>query len=55
MKRPRWHDVLIALALIGVAGSGVWAFWGDEVARAFGVKTDRDEAPAPKSSPSTAS
>jgi hypothetical protein len=55
MKRPRWHDVLISLALVGIAASGVWAFWGDEVARALGVKTDRDAVPTAKPSPSTTS
>lgn len=50
MKRPRWHDVLITLALLGVAAAGVWAFWGDDVARALGVKPDRDAAPAPRPS-----
>jgi hypothetical protein len=53
MKRPRWHDVLILLAWLGVAASGVWAFWGDEVTRALGGAPAR-EAPAPRA-PSTAS
>ncbi len=49
MRRPRWHDVLIALGLLGIAGSGVWAFWGDDVARALGVPR---EAPVVKAPPS---
>ncbi len=49
MRRPRWHDVLIALAILGIAASGVWAFWGDDVARAFGV-----EPAAPAAPPSSA-
>jgi hypothetical protein len=52
MRRPRWHDALIALGILGIAGSGVWAFWGDDVARALGF------APAPaveKAPPAAAS
>lgn len=54
MQRPRWHDVLIALAILGIAGSGVWAFWGDEVWRALGGKAP-DEAPVRKGPSPTAS
>jgi hypothetical protein len=38
MKRPRWHDVILGLAICGIAASGVWAFWGEEVRRSLGGK-----------------
>lgn len=38
MRRPRWHDVLLVLALAVIAAGGVWAFWGKEVRRAFGLE-----------------
>ena len=31
MTRPRWHDVVIALAIAGLCGLGVWALWWDDV------------------------
>jgi hypothetical protein len=33
MRRPRWHDALIVLAIFGIAAAGVWAFWGEELGR----------------------
>lgn len=36
MKRPRWHDVVLGLAICGIAAAGVWAFWGEDVRRALG-------------------
>jgi hypothetical protein len=36
MRRPRWHDALIALAIVAIAASGVWALWGTEIERALG-------------------
>ncbi|MBK7538588.1 MAG: hypothetical protein IPI49_25105 [Myxococcales bacterium] len=35
MHRPRWHDVLIVLAILGVGLAGVWALWGKELERAL--------------------
>jgi hypothetical protein len=31
MLRPRWHDVLIVSAILGVLVVGVWALWWDDV------------------------
>jgi hypothetical protein len=33
MTRPRWHDVLIVVAIVGVGLVGVWALWWDDVRR----------------------
>lgn len=51
MRRPRWHDVLLVLALAVIAAGGVWAFWGkevrEEVRRAFGLEPEPvEKAPA---------
>lgn len=42
MNRPRWHDVVIALAIAAVAAAGVWAFWGQEL---FGEPPPAASAP----------
>jgi hypothetical protein len=31
MTRPRWHDVLIVVAIVGIGLVGVWALWWDDV------------------------
>jgi hypothetical protein len=31
MVRPRWHDALIALAIVGLLVLGVWALWWEDV------------------------
>ncbi len=31
MVRPRWHDVLIVTAILGLCATGVWALWWDDV------------------------
>ena len=31
MTRPRWHDVLIIVAIAGLVVVGVWALWWDDV------------------------
>jgi len=31
MVRPRWHDALIVVAVVALAGLGVWALWWDDV------------------------
>jgi hypothetical protein len=31
MVRPRWHDVVIVVAIVGLVGTGVWALWWDDV------------------------
>jgi hypothetical protein len=31
MVRPRWHDVLIVAAIVGLLATGVWALWWDDV------------------------
>jgi hypothetical protein len=35
MLRPRWHDALIALAILAVLVTGVWALWWDDVRSAW--------------------
>ncbi len=34
MVRPRWHDAVIVLGVVGLLGAGVWALWWDD-ARAY--------------------
>lgn len=47
MRRPRWHDVLLVLALVMIAAGGVWAFWDKEVRRALGLEPQPvEKAPA---------
>ncbi len=31
--RPRWHDWVIVLAIVALAGTGIATIWGDEIAR----------------------
>jgi hypothetical protein len=31
MVRRRWPDMIIVLAILGLAAAGVWAIWGDEI------------------------
>lgn len=37
MVRPRWHDALIIMAIVGVLVVGVWALWWDDVFGWFGL------------------
>jgi hypothetical protein len=50
MVRPRWHDVLIAAAILGLLVVGVWALWWDDVRAVLGYPptetTPVDPAPA---------
>ncbi len=34
-RRPRWHDALIVVAIIGLLAGGVWALWWDDVRAAL--------------------
>jgi hypothetical protein len=52
VRRPRWHDLVIALAVAAVAAGGVWAFWGRDLRRAFGGDSNDEDLPAPMSAPS---
>ncbi|HEY4244072.1 MAG TPA: hypothetical protein VGM88_29870 [Kofleriaceae bacterium] len=40
MVRPRWHDALITLAIVGLAALGVWALWWDDVRSALHLGDD---------------
>ena len=31
MVRPRWHDALIVVAILGLFAVGVWALWWEDV------------------------
>jgi len=31
MVRRRWPDVVIVVGILAVAGTGVWALWGDQL------------------------
>jgi hypothetical protein len=53
MTRPRWHDVFIVAAVVGVLVVGVWALWWDDVRSALGWGDSAEEAaPAPITTPS---
>jgi hypothetical protein len=34
--RSRWQDRVIALTVVALTATGIWALWGDELARLFG-------------------
>jgi len=50
MVRPRWHDALIVVAIVGVLAVGVWALWWADVRAALGWQDEsevvKDPAPA---------
>lgn len=50
MTRPRWHDVLIVVAIVVIASAGAWALWWDDVR---GTKPDDKGAPPPITQPQT--
>jgi hypothetical protein len=53
MTRPRWHDVLIIAAIMGVLVVGVWALWWDDVRAALNLGPAKPEIqPAPITGPS---
>jgi len=56
MVRPRWHDALIVVAILGVLGVGVWALWWDDVRAALGLpsETGKGSGMAPVPAPNTA-
>jgi hypothetical protein len=31
MVRPRWHDGLLVMAIVGILAIGVWSLWWDDV------------------------
>jgi hypothetical protein len=33
--RRRWHELVIVLSIVALAAVGVWAIWGDDIARLF--------------------
>jgi hypothetical protein len=41
---PRWHDLVIALAIAGIAVLGVFALWGADIERWI----DGDEVTQPR-------
>lgn len=54
MVRPRWHDGIIAAAIVGLLAVGVWALWWDDVRAAFGIG-GKDEAPISAPAPASSS
>lgn len=54
MVRPRWHDALIVVAILGVLVVGVWALWWGDVRAAMGWGEDGPAVdPAPITSGQT--
>jgi hypothetical protein len=35
MVRPRWHDALLVVAVVGLLLAGVWSLWWDDVRAAL--------------------
>ena len=31
MVRPRWHDVVLVVGIVGILVFGLWAIWWDDV------------------------
>ena len=57
MVRPRWHDALIVVAILGVLVTGVWALWWDDVRAALGLPSEtsgKGSGVAPVQAPNTA-
>jgi hypothetical protein len=55
MVRPRWHDALIIVGIVGVLLVGVWALWWADVRVALGWDEGSGavQDPAPVSSGQT--
>jgi len=56
MGRPRWHDALIVMAIVGLLAVGVWALWWDDVRAALGIGPKEQPpitAPVPASNSQT--
>jgi anaerobic glycerol-3-phosphate dehydrogenase len=47
MVRPRWHDAVLAIAILGLLAAGVWALWWDEARAALHLLPDAPPAAAP--------
>jgi len=53
MVRPRWHDIVIVTAIVGVALAGAWALWWDDVRSAVHTKPAVTGAPGSASTTPT--
>jgi hypothetical protein len=53
MVRPRWHDVLIVSAIVGVLVVGVWSLWWDDVRAILHLGPGPADGPAPIASGQT--
>lgn len=49
MKRRRWPDVIIVIAVLAIGASGVWALWREDLAD----KPDRRAPEVPAAAPPT--
>ncbi|MGN6107491.1 MAG: hypothetical protein ACTHU0_20445 [Kofleriaceae bacterium] len=48
MVRPRWHDALIVVAIVGLFAVGVWALWWGDVRAYLNLGPDEGSGvPAP--------
>jgi len=41
MRRPRWHDVVIVVAIVNLFAVGVWALWWDDVRAWWAPERDK--------------
>lgn len=47
MARPRWHDVVLIAAILGLLATGVWSLWWDEVRSVLHLEPGSEDAAAP--------
>jgi hypothetical protein len=47
MRRPRWLDALIVVAILGVLAGGVWALWWDDLRAALHLEPGSQSPSAP--------
>jgi len=53
MMRPRWHDAVIAAAITGVLGVGVWSMWWEDVRAILHLSPDESgDGPSRRTAPS---
>lgn len=46
MVRPRWHDMLIVVAVVGLLVVGIWALWWDDVRQLWHPESAPAKTPA---------
>lgn len=44
MVRPRWHDILIIVGIVGVLFVGIWGLWWGDVRGYLGLEPAKGSA-----------